>query len=92
MEDKEKTIIPPDLEPGTDKASFSRLRNKRNRALESIGQHTVASILLAGSPFPFSDAPFLTVSEGIMVARIDPVCARLRREWDNHGKEPAGKR
>jgi uncharacterized protein (DUF697 family) len=70
MEDKEKTIIPPDLEPGTDKASFSHLRSKRNRALEIIGQHTLANMLLAGSPFPFSDAPFLAVSEGVMVARI----------------------
>ena len=70
MEDKEQNSIPPGLDPGTDNPSFSRLRNNRNRALEIIGQHTVANMLLAGSPFPLSDAPFLAVSEGVMVARI----------------------
>jgi uncharacterized protein (DUF697 family) len=70
MEDKEKTTITPNLEPGTDKASFSHLRSKRNRALEIIGQHTLANMLIAGTPIPFSDAPFLAVSEGVMVARI----------------------
>lgn len=70
MEDGTETIITPNLKPDTDTASFSHLRKKRRKALEIVGQHTLANMLLAGSPFPFSDAPFLAVSEGVMVARI----------------------
>ena len=70
MEDQEKTTITPNLEPDTDIASIIRLRNKRRRALEITGQHTVANMLLAGTPIPFSDGPFLAVSEGVLVARI----------------------
>jgi uncharacterized protein (DUF697 family) len=70
MEDRTETIITPTPQPDTDAASLSRLRSMRHRALEIIGQHTVANMLLAGTPIPFSDAPFLAVSEGVMVARI----------------------
>ena len=70
MEDQDEISIASDTKPDAATASIIRLRNKRRRALDITGQHAVANMLLAGTPIPLSDAPFLAVSEGVMVARI----------------------
>ena len=70
MEDQEKISIASEVKPDAATASIIRLRNKRRRALDITRQHTVANMLLAGTPIPFSDGPFLAVSEGVLVARI----------------------
>ena len=70
MEDHDEMSIASDIKPDAATASIIRLRNKRRRALDITGQHTVANMILAGTPIPFSDGPFLAVSEGVLVARI----------------------
>jgi uncharacterized protein (DUF697 family) len=57
---------------GSDKrnALVVSLRKKRRKALRITGQHTIGNMVLAAFPIPFSDAPFLAISEGVLVARI----------------------
>lgn len=43
---------------------------RRRRALVITAEHTAANMLVGAVPIPFSDAPILVVSEGILVARI----------------------
>lgn len=46
------------------------LRDKRKKSIIITGQHVTVNAVLAATPIPFSDAPFLMLSEGILVARI----------------------
>ena len=70
MKKHEKAEITSDTKLGLDPAPNVRLRDKRRRALIITGQHAVGNMVLAATPIPFSDAPFLVVSEGVLVARI----------------------